>query len=133
MCSGSGSRFELVKGYWCSRFRLVFDVWCYYYILYIIIHILLYLILYSSLQIYSSLSSIPIFCSPLSFFPLSPQSFLSHQPHSFYTCRYLHNLIYILSFRYLIQEYLTPHKLTEWMVEVCGAYLCIGSWLVFVR
>ena len=36
---------------------------------------------------------------------------------SFYTCRYLHILIYIhLLFR--ISPYLTPHVLSEWMVEV---------------
>jgi hypothetical protein len=35
--------------------------------------------------------------------------------YSFYTCRYLHILIYILS----LKNNLTPHVLSEWMVEVC--------------
>ena len=37
-------------------------------------------------------------------------------PHSFYTCRYLHILIYIQSH---LPNLLTPHVLSEWMVEVC--------------
>ena len=36
----------------------------------------------------------------------------SHLSHSFYTCRVLHTVIYIL-------DNSTPHVLSEWMVEVC--------------
>jgi hypothetical protein len=35
-------------------------------------------------------------------------------PYSFYTCRYLHILIYILP----SPKYLTPHVLSEWMSRV---------------
>ena len=50
-----------------------------------------------------------IFCS----------QFCSYSPfhqYSFYTCRYLHILIYILLL--FIPNHLTPHVLSEWMVEV---------------
>ena len=63
---------------WCSRFRLVFDVWCYYYILlyiHIIISIIIYYITISYLILYSSyhLSS-----SPLSNIPFLSSSHLSN-------------------------------------------------------
>ena len=64
--------------------------------------------------------SLPIFLynplpHSLQFLPLPSQS----SSHSKYTCRYLRNLIYIQS----VSDNLTPHVLSEWMVEVCGAYL----------
>ena len=112
---------------WCLcrlAFELVFDVWCYivyyyyytytiiyyilYYILYIIIHILLYYyyyILYYTLPS-SDLSSIPF---PIIHVPLQSS-------HSKYTCRHLDILIYIPDSS---PKYLTPHVLSEWMVEVC--------------
>jgi hypothetical protein len=126
-------------------FMLVFDIRCYilyiilYYtiiiLLYYIIHytyiillyiihiiILLYIILYSSLLLFYLpsllipllffptilLPSLPQYSSPI--FPTLPAS----TPHSFYTCRYLHILIYIIS----LKNILTPHVLSEWMVEV---------------
>ena len=71
-----------------------------YYIIHIHIHILLYLILHSShLLIYSSQS--PHLFSPFHHsFPYS--LLLSSSPqYSFYTCRYFHNLIYILYYTLL--------------------------------
>jgi hypothetical protein len=94
---------------WCSvlAFELVLTLGVYcilllYYILYYtytIIHILLfYLILYSSV-LPSNLSSSILFSSLL---PLQSSSSFPHSPpphlssiNSFYTCRYLHILIYI--------------------------------------
>ena len=69
---------------WCSRFRLVFDVWCYYYYIiiyyillyiHIIISIIIYYITISYLILYSSyhLSS-----SPLSNIPFLSSSHLSN-------------------------------------------------------
>ena len=55
-----------------------------------------------------NLSSVPL--------PFSSSIFpIFHQPHSKYTCRYLHILIYIPD----SSPKLTPHVLSEWMVEVC--------------
>ena len=101
------------------------------------------IIIYYTLQILSSphLSSILFlfFFLPILFFPLpfsssllffSLQSFYSHpypnissipSQYSFYTCRYLHILIYIPD----SSSNLTPHVLSEWMVEVCGGELCV--------
>ena len=45
-------------------------------------------------------------------------------PHSFYTCRSLVLLTYISSRFSCCSPKLTPHVLSEWMVEVCGPYLC---------
>ena len=42
-------------------------------------------------------------------------------PHSFYTCRYLHNLIYILPSH---PDNSTPHKLSEVNVEWCSFNVC---------
>ena len=55
----------------------------------------------------------------------SPSIYLQFYSRSFYTCRYLHILIYVQS----ISNNLTPHKLTEVNVEwcsfnVCGVRLC---------
>ena len=49
----------------------------------------------------------------LSFQSISP-SLHPNLSHSFYTCRELHILIYIPS----VSNNLTPHVLSEWMVEV---------------
>jgi hypothetical protein len=73
------------------------------------------------LPIYSPSYPTILFLSPLilSHLPLlllillPPSSSLLSHP--FYTCRYLHILIYILL---LLPKYSTPHKLSEWMVEV---------------
>ena len=77
------------------------SVLCYYTIIYYIIHIL-YIILYISYTILFFCSVLLFFCSPHVLPPpSSPLSFLllfsyhSH-PHSFYTCRYLHILIYTI-------------------------------------
>jgi hypothetical protein len=90
--------------------------------------LLLYIILYYTLIIYYTytilllllyiLYTILISSSHLSSIPLSH---LSHSSsHSFYTCRYLHILIYILSTSIPSSNNSTPHVLSEWMVEVCG-------------
>ena len=110
-------KFELVKGYWCSRFRLVFDVWCYYYyILYI--HILLYYyyyyyyILYYTLLIFCSISPPLFFCSSLPIHHL----FISFKVYvSAFGYTYLYSIIPIFH----ISQLLTPHVLSWWMVEVC--------------
>jgi hypothetical protein len=113
-----------------------------YYILYYYIILYYYLILYSSLLFCSSPPILPLLSSfSLPIFPLLPHLLF---PHSFYTCRYLHILIYILrslpflsnplpnthprnTCRYLhiliyilsiFKNNLTPHVLSEWMVEV---------------
>ena len=136
----------------------VIDVRCIYYIIILylillllfIIHIIPYTILSSSSILLPFLSSSPLlFCSSLLFFS-------SSSPHSFYTCRHLHILIYIILLSpipnlasvplpFLIipilililhsqntcrhlhiliyippqSDNLTPHVLSEWMVEVC--------------
>jgi hypothetical protein len=87
----------------CFELVLYCILYIYYYILYIIlyiyitiiIHILYYtLLLFSSILLRSILSS----SSSLLFFPsLLPPS---QSQYSFYTCRYLQILIYILSFQY---------------------------------
>ena len=56
-------KFELVKGYWCSRFRLVFDVW--WYILYYTYTIIYYYILYYTLLLFFPTSPDLFFTSPL--------------------------------------------------------------------
>ena len=127
--------------------RLGIDVRClclcyYYYILYLIYYtIILYLILHSS---YSSdllsflfflllflpqiLSPPPFLSSPIppllifltiqSFSPSSSSPNILFPSQPFYTCRVFHILIYIPSSSRL----LTPHVLSEWMVEVCRFY-----------
>ena len=166
----------------------MFDVWCYivyyyyyiiilyiiYYILYIYIYyyyILYYTLLYYTIISYTILSSLLphllfLFHSILIFLPFPLSSPILSLPilfssqYSFYTCRYLHILIYIQSFQssHLIhnpffplplqsssdlsssqsshskytcrdlltviyipdssKNNLTPHVLSEWMVEV---------------
>ena len=128
----------LVSGWVCPG--VCVSCWCLtlgvyvillYIILYIIIYytytiIILYIIIYYTLPSsalpflsYSSYSSILLFLSHLSSFlfqsipsPLPSSSLLIQ--YSFYTCRYFDNLIYIPS----VSDNLTPHVLSEWMVEV---------------
>ena len=99
------------------------DVWCilYYYILYIyyysiIILYIIYYILYSS----PSFSSLPPFPSPI--FYLSLLLFFSSSfPPPPYLIQSIRVGIWIHLFifnQYLINN-LTPHVLSEWMVEVC--------------
>ena len=133
--------------WWIQLFMFWFDIRCYiilYYTIiiyytYTIIHIhihILYIILY--LILYSSFSSSDLFSLffrsilPFSFPPpfsslpnlISSSSSHSSHPsfHSFYTCRYLHILIYILQDIFSLIpspiNNLTPHVLSEWMVEV---------------
>jgi hypothetical protein len=90
-----------------------------------------YLILYTPLLILSHLLSPLIPISHPSF--LSITSSLSHLPlqspssqYSFYTCRYLHILIYILP----NPKYLTPHKLSEGCLEWCS-FISIWFCLMF--
>jgi hypothetical protein len=93
-----GILFELVFWFW-------FDVRCYIVLLLllyitIIIHILLlYYILYYPLLLFSSLPFSSSFLSPLIYLLFSSQSYSSSSIpllYSFYTCRYLHILIYII-------------------------------------
>ena len=115
-------------------YRVGFDVSCrcdvrcyivyyilYYYILYYIIIYYTYtytytIIIYYYLILYSSYSS-----DLLLFLSFSPILFLFQSSHSFYTCRYLHILIYIPDSS---KNNLTPHVLSEWMVEVCRFDKC---------
>ena len=113
-------------------YYILYIILLYYYILYIYIYyiiILLYTIPYTIL-FSSFLLSLP----NLSF--SSPLPIPSHS-HSKYTCRYLHILIYIHHIFPII--ILTPHVLSEWMVEVCRFYMypvlgsgsgsgCVLSW-----
>ena len=89
-------------------------------ILFLYIHILYIVILYYTLPslLYSSpiLSSIP--------FPLFPCSLLStYLDHLIHSIR-VGTKIDLLIFPTPIFPKLTPHVLSEWMVEVCGPYLC---------
>jgi len=87
-------------------FELVFML-LYYYILHILLlyYILFYLILYSSFfcsPLLSLLSSSDLISpSPIPFYTIPPSSpsplFLPNLSHPFYTCRYLHTLIYVQS------------------------------------
>ena len=123
----------------------------YYIILLYIIHILLYILYYYTIISYTILFfSSDLFSSSFPSFPLLPSSsvllFCSSRLSSnhrilisFYTCRYLHILIYILLFyssshskytcRYLhiliyilSSKNLTPHVLSEGNVEWCRFY-----------
>ena len=119
---------------------LYIHIYIIYYILYYIIHYILYYTLpslpFPSLffPLSSSLISSSSFSSLLLFHPLpSSHLFLLQSSHSFYTCRYLHILIYIPDSS---KNNLTPHVLSEWMVEVCrfdkyrylrfGVLRCVG-------
>ena len=111
-------------------------LYCITLLYYIIIHILL---LYILLLYYYILSyTLLIFCSSsqylLSFssssppFPSNiPLPHLLFPPHSFYTCRYLDILIYILyrSFQYSQSQNPTPHVLSEVNVEWCSFNVCV--------
>ena len=124
----------------CFVFRAGVDVRCLcYYILYIIYYIIIYYILYYSLLFY------PFLYSPfLSFYPLFsslPYSPLFSSSSSLYSSVLLPILIYlsIQSIRvgiwislFIFHKNLTPHVLSEWMVEVCGAYLYrVGFYVSF--
>ena len=105
----------------------------YYYILYIIL-----LLYYYTLLCFTYLSFL-FFCSILLFLFLSQSSFCSSSflpfpllpilipihLYSFYTCRYLHILIYTLP---AFQTILTPHKVSEVNVEWCSF---ISMWCSF--
>ena len=85
-------------------------------------HPLIHLLFYSSL--YN-----PLLLIYLLFFPIyllysstSPHPILSFQ-YSFYTCRYLHTVIYIIS----LKNNLTPHKLSEGCLEWCS-FISIWFW-----
>ena len=147
----SGLCFELVDviDIRCCIITIIIHILLLYYIILllylILLHyytytIILYLILYSSSSSSLLFSPFPLYSSLTLFFPSLTIPF----PYSFYTCRYLHTVIYILfqsiffpiiffssqySFytcRYLhiliyilsVSNNLTPHVLSEWMVEV---------------
>ena len=117
----------MVFMFWACWLLTLGVILCYvcviYYILYIILYYTLYLILYSS---FSSFLFSPSLISslPLSFYLLFPFPIFFSQSqsssHSKYTCRHLDILIYIPS----VSDNLTPHVLSEWMVEVCRFYKC---------
>jgi hypothetical protein len=144
--------FELVDGYLCFVLVLTCGVYCII-ILYIIHILLLYLILYyyyilyyilyytilffSSIPLFpshtdtflfSSISSIPIlFLLFLSFYPSFPDNPSLPNPSSSPIFPIFILYLSVLTYAYLCsnpnQNNLTPHVLSEWMVEVCGAYL----------
>jgi hypothetical protein len=103
-------------------------------IYYIIIHTLLNLILYSSLlfPFLLSLSFIPPLPIYHPSFPHSPPHLSSDPRYSFYTCRYLHILIYIPDSS---SNNSTPHKLSEgcleWWSFICVVFGSGGRILVF--
>ena len=97
--------------------------------------ILLYLILYYTLLSSSSHPHspliLPILSSPLqSFFSLPSYPSLP-LIHSILVGSYI-RLFMFSSSVLLLPNNLTPHVLSEWMVEVCGKYLCsgLGFWKV---
>ena len=69
-------------------------------------------LLFLSLLPHPNPSSHPFLLSSLFLSPLIVPS------HSFYTCRYLLTVIYIHLMFSSDSKYLTPHVLSEWMVEV---------------
>ena len=82
--------------------------------------LVLYLILYSS---YSSILLPILLLFHPSLIPILSSSsiFLISHPHSFYTCRSFLMFIYVPS----VSDNLTPHVLSEWMVEVCRFEVCV--------
>jgi hypothetical protein len=129
--------FELVLTCGVIYYILLYNIllYIYYYYTYTIYYIILFssslplFILFSSYS--SSSSSLPsllsssssilylLFCLYSSLLIL-PSSSLPNHTHSFYTCRYLHILIYILS----LKNNLTPHKLSEGCLEWCS-FICV--------
>ena len=118
--------FELLDDYWCYDselvfcFVLAFDVWYilyYYYILYIIIHTYTYIILYSTFLLPYLLSS----------FIISSQS--SNPSFSFFLPN-IHSICVgcLYSGGDSLDDKLTPHVLSEWMVEVCR-FEVYASWI----
>ena len=126
---------ELTLGVYCILLLYIILIHYYYILYYLILSsslpfpIYLLYLLPSPIHLFPSLTI--LFCSLLfSSFPYNPLLILSphiplHSQYSFYTCRYLHILIYILQiyssfpiFQYRFPKYLTPHVLSEWMVEV---------------
>jgi hypothetical protein len=103
--------FELVDGSGLTLGVYVIIYYTYYTIHYYYILLLLYIISYTILFSSSSSSSLPFPYSPL---PLS-------LPHSFYTCRYLHILIYIPS-GYLSSSFISQYSLLIHSILV-GTYI----------
>ena len=116
----------------------MFDIRCYivYYILYIIyytiIHILLlYILLY--ILLYSPFPSLLFFQYSSSIFPSFNPFLSSSSPfsHSFkvYVSVFIVGYLYLLPPNHLLSlpDNLTPHVLSEWMVEVCRFEVC-GVW-----
>ena len=93
--------FELVDGLTLGVILLLYTIIIYYILYYtyytiIILHYILYLIYYTLLLLLF-FSPLPIsLLPPLPSFILFSLPSSSNPPHSFYTCRYLHILIYIL-------------------------------------
>ena len=90
------------------------------------------IILYSSVLLSSSVLLFSFSSSPSDLHSLP--SFIPSQ-YSFYTCRYLHILTYTLPDS--SKNNLTPHVLSEWMVEVCRFEVCwnpVGelTWIVLI-
>jgi hypothetical protein len=124
---GMGIGFEDVKerysgscglsgGYWCSS--VCVDVGCWVYHIHIHIRLFLYLILYSScLLIYLPFSLFP----PNHSSKLFPCSVLLFIPITLSIILYVSMVSYSYLYSRLIPvpNCLTPHVLSEWMVEVC--------------
>ena len=103
-------------------FRAGVDVRCLCY--YILFYLILYLLFLSP-----PLLPIPIYhSSPSHSFPSLPLSSSFKVYVSVFGYPYLY---YLLIFPIILSQISTPHVLSEWMVEVCGAYLC-GVGLCFV-
>ena len=109
----------------------------YYYYTYIISYLILYSSFPSVLLFHSSPipSHLPLpisSCSVLFLLPLPISSSLLfpifHQPHSKYTCRVFHLLIYVPS----VSDNLTPHVLSDGNVEWCSFNVCWNPVGVFI-
>ena len=113
----------IIYYYYILLYYYILYIYIYYYVLYIILYYTL-LFLFPSLPfLLPLLSAQSIFQSSISLFLPLPFPSSSSSSDSFYTCRHLDPLIYTILFPPFPSSNLTPHVLSEWMVEVCAGDL----------
>jgi hypothetical protein len=127
----------MMEGYWCFEVLDGIDVRCYYIILHMYVYIyyillLLYIITHVHIHILFILSYI-LFLSSVSSSPLYLSFPFNSQSHSHLFFIFLSSLsppnpspvLLVSLYSRLIPDPvlgLTPHVLSEWMVEVCAGY-----------